>query len=190
MGIFRRVSDLVKANLNDIIDKADDPVKALRHVIRRLDDRILTLRGRLRACSIRIEGMKSRMDEKKEEAARWQKRAEAAVDDGDDDRARSALLHKRNQEAEAKELEQRWWKATREKEEQEKEVMELENRAQEARRCKDAILAKKETDPTRSAFHRVVPPPFDEKEKNFENREIEKELKRLIQRRRNEKAGK
>ncbi|MHC4887397.1 MAG: PspA/IM30 family protein, partial [Planctomycetota bacterium] len=45
MGIFNRINDIVSANVNDMIDSAEHPVKMAKQMIRELDNEILAMRS-------------------------------------------------------------------------------------------------------------------------------------------------
>ncbi len=95
MSIFTRFKDIVNSNINSILDKAEDPEKMLKLMISEMEDTVIDLKtstaGRM-AEAIRIE---KKAEEAEETVARWQKRAELAVEKGKDDLAREALMEKR-----------------------------------------------------------------------------------------------
>lgn len=94
MGIFRRCTDILSANLNDLVDRFEDPEKALRQAIREMDQAVATaLRGAAKA--IAGERLLARqLAEHRDHAEQWHTRARDAVQSGDDELARRALVRK------------------------------------------------------------------------------------------------
>lgn len=95
MGIFRRAGDIVAANLNDLIDRFEEPEKMLRQAVREMDGAIesaLTAAAR----SLAAEKLLAReLTQHERRSAEWQDRAVAAVAGGEDELARRALLRRR-----------------------------------------------------------------------------------------------
>ena len=91
MGLLERVSTLVKANLNDLIDKAENPSKMIKQVILDMENQLLQVKTQV-AISIADQHMLEKKEKEHEEkAAEWLRKAELAVDRGQDDLARAAL---------------------------------------------------------------------------------------------------
>jgi phage shock protein A len=91
MGLMERVSALVRANLNDLIDKAEDPEKMLKQVILDMENQLLQVKTQV-AISIADEHLLARRRTENEAAiAEWMRKAELAVDKKDDELARAAL---------------------------------------------------------------------------------------------------
>ena len=91
MGLLERVGTLVKANLNDLIDKAENPSKMIKQVILDMENQLLQVKTQV-AISIADQHMLEKKEmEHQEKAAEWLRKAELAVDRGHDDLARAAL---------------------------------------------------------------------------------------------------
>lgn len=91
MGLLERVSTLVRANLNDLIDRAEDPDKMIKQVILDMENQFLQVKTQV-AVSIADQHMLAKkLKENEEEMAEWMRKAERAVDKGEDGLARSAL---------------------------------------------------------------------------------------------------
>ena len=91
MGLLERVSTLVRANLNDLIDKAENPSKMIKQVILDMENQLLQVKTQV-AISIADQHMLEKKEkEHDEKAAEWLRKAELAVDRGQDDLARAAL---------------------------------------------------------------------------------------------------
>ena len=91
MGLLERVSTLIRANLNDMIDRAEDPEKMIKQVILDMENQYLQVKTQV-AVSIADQHMlEKKLHEQEDLAKDWMHKAELAVDRGQDDLARAAL---------------------------------------------------------------------------------------------------
>src|SRR6202163_4511680 len=91
MALLERVSTLVRANLNDLIDRAEEPEKMIKQVILDMENQLLQVKTQV-AISIADQHMlEKKQTENDGKAAEWMRKAELAVDRGQDDLARAAL---------------------------------------------------------------------------------------------------
>jgi len=91
MGLLERVSTLIRANINDLVDRAEDPEKMIKQVILDMDNQYLQVKTQV-AVSIADQHMLEKKLRENEETARdWMHKAEIAVDKVQDDLARAAL---------------------------------------------------------------------------------------------------
>src|SRR5262245_40599203 len=98
MAILERVTTLVRANLNDLIDRAEDPSKMIKQVILDMENQLLQVKTQV-AISIADEHMlEKKRKEQETAAADWLRKAELAVDRGQDDLARAALERHKSSE--------------------------------------------------------------------------------------------
>jgi phage shock protein A len=91
MALLDRVATLIRANLNDLVDKAEDPEKMIKQVILDMQNQLLQVKTQV-AISIADQHVLEKKQAENEESDRqWVKRAELALDKGDDALARAAL---------------------------------------------------------------------------------------------------
>src|SRR5271157_2957236 len=91
MGLLERVSTLIRANLNDMIDRAEDPEKMIKQVILDMENQYLQVKTQV-AVSIADQHILEKKQREQEDAAKdWMRKAEIAVDKTQDDLARAAL---------------------------------------------------------------------------------------------------
>jgi len=91
MGLLERVSTLIRANINDMVDRAEDPEKMIKQVILDMENQYLQVKTQV-AVSIADQHMLEKKLREDEEAGKdWMRKAETAVDKGQDDLARAAL---------------------------------------------------------------------------------------------------
>jgi phage shock protein A len=91
MGLLERVGTLIRANLNDVIDRAEDPEKMIKQVIVDMENQYLQVKTQV-AVSIADQHMlEKKLKEQEDIGKDWMRKAELAVDKGEDDLARAAL---------------------------------------------------------------------------------------------------
>lgn len=101
MGILDRMTRLLRANVNDMIDRAEDPEKMLDQLIREMNDQIHMARGQVAAMIAQEKELQMDYDQSARMASEWDRKAELAVTQGKDDLAREALRRKRDNDEHA-----------------------------------------------------------------------------------------
>ena len=91
MGLMERVSTLVRANLNDLIDKAEHPEKMIKQLILDMENQLMQVKTQVAVAIADQHMLEQKEKENGELAAEWMRKAELAVDKKQDDLARRAL---------------------------------------------------------------------------------------------------
>ncbi len=91
MALLERVSTLIRANINDLVDKAEDPEKMIKQVILDMQNQLLQVKTQVAISIADQHVLEKRFQENEENERQWRRRAELAVDKGDDQLARAAL---------------------------------------------------------------------------------------------------
>lgn len=91
MALLERVSTLVRANINDLVDKAEDPEKMLKQVILDMQNQLLQVKTQVAIAIADHHLLLKRKQEHEQNAAEWMRKAELAVAKQQDDLARSAI---------------------------------------------------------------------------------------------------
>ena len=94
MGILDRVSTILRANINSLLDQAEDPEKALDQLIRDMADAIGQARGSVAEMIAQEKLLEADMERNANLAREWGQKAELAVSRGADDLAKEALRRK------------------------------------------------------------------------------------------------
>jgi phage shock protein A len=95
MGIFTRFRDIISSNINAMLDKAEDPEKLIKLMIREMEDTLVELKTACAGVMASSKKVQRQLDEHKTRAKYWEEKATLAVDKGRDDLAREALVEKR-----------------------------------------------------------------------------------------------
>ncbi len=91
MSLLERVSTLVRANLNDLVDKAEDPEKMIEQVILDMQNQLLQVKTQVAIAIADQHLLEKKQKENEDAASEWRRKAELAVDKKQDDLARAAL---------------------------------------------------------------------------------------------------
>lgn len=98
MAIMDRLSRLVRANVNEMIDRAEDPEKMIDQILRDMQSGITTARAQVASMIAQEKELEADEEETRRLAIEWDAKARRAVDAGKDDLAREALRRKRDNE--------------------------------------------------------------------------------------------
>jgi phage shock protein A len=91
MALLERVSTLIRANLNDLIDKAEDPEKMIKQVILDMQNQLMQVKTQVAIAIADQHVLEKKRKENADKEAEWVHKAELAVDKKQDDLARAAL---------------------------------------------------------------------------------------------------
>jgi phage shock protein A len=91
MALLERVSTLVRANLNDLIDRAENPEKMIKQVMLDMENQLMQVKTQVAIAIADEHLLLKKQKENQDKAAEWSHKAELAVDKKHDDLARVAL---------------------------------------------------------------------------------------------------
>ena len=91
MNVFSRFIDIVNANINAALDKAEDPEKMLRLMIQEMEDAVIELKSSCASDMASKLSYEHKANELEKEENRWEARARLAVSHSKDDLAREAI---------------------------------------------------------------------------------------------------
>ena len=104
MNIFSRFIDIINANMNAMLEKAENPEKMLRLMIQEMEDTLIELKSSCAGSIAEGTKLKKERADAAEAAGRWEKRALLAMQNGKDDLAREAVAEKLQAEKDAERL--------------------------------------------------------------------------------------
>ena len=91
MALLDRVATLVRANLNDLVDRAENPEKMLKQVILDMENQFIQVKTQVAIALADLHVLEKKKKENADKHAEWMRKAELAVDKKDDELARAAL---------------------------------------------------------------------------------------------------
>jgi phage shock protein A len=91
MSLLDRVSTLLKANLNDLVEKAEDPERMLKQVVLDMENQLMQVKTQVAIAIADQHLLEKKKAEHELQGAEWRRKAELAVQKGQDDLARAAL---------------------------------------------------------------------------------------------------
>ena len=142
MGIFDRLSRLVRANVNDALDGAEDPEKMLDQLIRDMSEEIRRARGQVAAMIAQEKELAADKAEADRNSSEWARRAQLAVNQGKDDLAREALRRKRDSDENARIYEEQLTAQQHTVSRLKNQMQELENKLDSMESKRDALVAR------------------------------------------------
>ena len=95
MGIFTRFSDIISANINAMLEKAEDPEKMIKLMISEMEDTLIELKSSCAGVIAARKKIDRKLEEMQGKQDLWAERANLAVAKGRDNLAREALIEKR-----------------------------------------------------------------------------------------------
>jgi phage shock protein A len=184
MGIFTRFRDIVSSNISAMLDKAEDPEKLIKLMIREMEDTLVEMKA---ACAGLMATERRSRRQKEEYESRvgfWAEKAELAVSKGREDLAREALIEKRRYSERARSQERELSEYDNLTGQYQADIRQLEEKLASARE-KERVLVqrhlharrkRKAQEEIRHADSAEVIAKFDELETRIERMEAEAEL--------------
>jgi phage shock protein A len=142
MGFFDRLSRLLRANLNDLVSKAEDPVKILDQAVSDMQDDLVKLRQAVAMAIASQKRLKNQAEQAESQSRTWYERAELALKKNEDELAREALTRRKTFQETATSLGTQVQAQSAQVETLKKSLVALEGKIAEARTKKDMLKAR------------------------------------------------
>jgi phage shock protein A len=143
MGIFARLADLIKSNLNDLISKAEDPEKMLNQILVDMANQLIEAKKGVAEAIAMEKKLAKQAEAEAAKAAEWERRAMMAVRAGDDALAKEALTRKKEHDGHATVMKEQWQKQKKQVDQIKLALRVLNNKIEEAKRKKQVLIARK-----------------------------------------------
>jgi len=142
MGIFDRISTLLRSNINDLISSAENPEKMLNQILVDMRSQLAKAKQQVAAAIADEKRLRDQTDAERRQSEDWEKRAMLAVQEGRDDLAKQALVRHGEHLQHADQLELTWQSHQAETEKLKASLRELNDKIEEAKRKKNLLLAR------------------------------------------------
>lgn len=156
MSIFSRISDLLSANINSLLDKAEDPEKMADEYLRQLNNELYEVKTSVAGAMADATKLNNKEAQYLAETEQWGHKAEAALRAGDEGLAKAALARK----VQSQKLAQQYTQQSDAQDEQvaalQQALVQLETRIAETRAKRELIIAKKNRAQTQEAMQRMA----------------------------------
>ena len=156
MGIFTKLSTVIKSNINDLISRAENPEKMLNQIILDMRDQLAKAKREVAAAIADERKLKSQLDTEVKQARDWQHRAMLAVKEGRDDLAKQALLRQKEHTERAQVLQQTWEAQAHETEKLKGSLRQLNDKIEEAKRKRNLLIAKQKRAQAQRRIHETM----------------------------------
>lgn len=156
MGIFTKLSTLIKSNINDLINRAENPEKMLNQIILDMRDQLSKAKREVAAAIADERKLRSQLDDEIKQAREWEQRAMLAVKEGRDDLAKQALVRHEEHAQRAQALDQTWRAQAQETEKLKGSLRQLNEKIDEAKRKRNLLIAKQKRAQAQKRIHETM----------------------------------
>ena len=141
MALLERVGTLIRANLNDLVDKSEDPEKMIKQVILDMQNQLLQVKTQVAISIADQHVLEKKQAENEENERQWMKRAEIALDKHDDTLARAAVERSMSYKTLAANFRQQVEDQTAQVENLKSALLKLQQKLAEAQSKADMLIA-------------------------------------------------
>lgn len=142
MGIFSRLGTLIKSNLNDLINRAEDPEKMLTQVLLDMQQQLVEAKKSVAIAIADEKKLQKQYNIELDKSKEWERKAMLAVRAGNDELARQALTRKQEHENIAGQFQTQWIAQKAAVDKLKDALRLLANKIEEAKRKKNILIAR------------------------------------------------
>jgi len=156
MGIFQKLSTLIRSNINDAIARAENPEKMLNQVLIDMREQLAKAKQEVAVAIADERKLRSQVEAEQKSAHDWEHRAMLAVSENRDDLAKQALLRQQEHMERAMALEETWRRHAEETERLKDSLRALNDKIEEAKRKKNLLVAKQKRAQAQKRIHETM----------------------------------
>lgn len=182
MSVFSRISDIINANVSDMLDRAEDPEKMIKMLIFEMEEQIGMAREGVAKAIAGEKKLEANLTKNRSEADAWHGKAETAMKAQDEDLARKCLARKMEHDRIADSIQPQWERARQTSDSLKSDLRRLEEKLSEAIRRRDSLVARQMAAEAQREVQSVAPAmnqvqgsfdKFDRMERRVEDMEAE-----------------
>ena len=156
MGIFSKLSTVIRSNINDLIARAENPEKMLNQIILDMREQLTKAKQEVAVAIADERKLKAQAEEEARQAQQWERRAMLAVKENRDDLARQALVRHQEYAQRAQSMYETWQRQASETERLKEALRQLNSKIEEARRKKNLLVAKQKRAEAQKRIHETM----------------------------------
>ena len=156
MGVFSRISDILKANINDLIDRAEDPEKMVKQIILDLQKEVSASTQALGKAMASERIAKRQYDNAVKTSADWETKAKAALNAGEVDLAKKALSNKVKADAEAENYQKMYEQIAAQTQQLRDQTEQLKAKLEEAKSRQAMLVARSQMAKTQKSLAQSI----------------------------------
>jgi phage shock protein A len=156
MGIFDRLSTMLRSNINDLISRAENPEKMLNQLVLDMRSQLAKAKQQVASAIADEKKLQAQVEQEKKLGEDWEKRAMLAVQEGRDDLAKQALLRHAEHMQSAVQLDETWRKHAAETESLKNSLRALNDKIEEAKRKKNILIARARRAEAQQRIHETM----------------------------------
>jgi phage shock protein A len=156
MGIFGRISDIVKSNVNELIDKAEDPAKMMDQMIRDMQEQLREAKIEVAKAIADEKRLQQQLKQNQSQSKNWESKAMLALKKGDERLATEALKQKKTYDGLVTSIQPQWEQQNALSGKLKDSLRALESKIDEARRKKEILIARQKRAEAQQKIHDVM----------------------------------
>jgi phage shock protein A len=156
MGIFDRLSSLLRSNINDLISRAEDPEKMLNQILVDMRGQLAKAKQQVATAIADEKRLRDQADAEFRQANDWEQKAVLAVKENRDDLAKQALMRHGEHVSAGQQLEQTWEQHRAETEKLKNSLRDLNDKIEEAKRKKNLLVARQRRAQAQKRIHETM----------------------------------
>jgi len=156
MGIFGRLSDILSANVNDLIDRAEDPAKMMDQMIREMHEQLREAKIEVAKAIADEKRLQQQLKQNETQSQNWESKAVLALKKGDERLAKEALKQKKTYDGLAESIRPQWEQQNGLSSKLKDSLRALESKIDEARRKKEILVARQKRAEAQKKIHDVM----------------------------------
>ncbi|NQY47610.1 MAG: phage shock protein PspA [Colwellia sp.] len=145
MGIFSRFTDIINSNINNLLDKAEDPAKMVRLIIQEMEDTLVEVRSSSAKTLADKKELSRQVNRLEKDAQQWQEKAVLALSKDREDLARAALMEKKKSSESAQALLDELTHADEHIRKLQDEITQLQDKLSDAKARQKAIVIREKS---------------------------------------------
>src|SRR3984957_10568622 len=156
MGIFSRLAQLIKSNINDLISKSEDPEKMLNQVVLDMNNQLIEAKKQVAASIADEKRLAKQAEQELSNSAEWERRAMMALRAGNEELAKEALARKKEHDTLAITFKDQWAKQKAAVDQLKRALRMLNDKIEEAKRKKNVLVARKKRAEAQKAIQETM----------------------------------